>query len=209
MTTIELETMRDRIRGQIPMCPAPYVTSAIRQASRCFFQESEVWHMTVSGLSLVAGQASYEIVLPAGYTGSQVYRILEARVNGAVVSAGTYRLGVTFTALTLVDHAYLAFERGYIPTDSEEAALEITVVLIPDAVSGFVDPQMWLFWNDAVYQGARKILYSTPSQPWFNQISSANAQTEYAVQLAIARRECGPQFSYSAELVARNPGGWL
>ena len=57
--------------------------------------------------------------------------------------------------------------------------------------------------------GALLEMCSTRNRPWFDAVVLAEARTNYAVHLALARNERIQQFAYDGDLRMTNPEGWL
>lgn len=87
--------------------------------------------------------------------------------------------------------------------------LDVSAVLNPSIVGGYVTPRLWLQWSDAILWGAILAMCGTRTRPWYDPALAAKARDEYATWLALARREREQQFAYDGELRTTNPEGWL
>lgn len=213
MTASDLTALQNRILSQVPLCPAAFVTAYIRQAATQFFRESEVWRYTSEDIHLVASTAAYKIALPVAMaTGVDVWRIDYAKDQGAVVTADTYDLDYRNTVVVTPPSDtwdyWMVYKTDYVPTASVADALDITVVLAPTIVGGYVTPLAWNRWSEAVFWGTKVMIYSARTRPWYDAASAADARDGYGAQLALARRERTQQFAYDGDLRMTNPEGW-
>jgi hypothetical protein len=210
-----LANLQQQLVSRVPLCPAAFATASLRQAATKFFGESEVWKYTTAAQALTAGTASYPITLAGSLAaGVDVWRINAGYNQGALIGEGTYTLD--YQEIAAVPPAtdptwgyFFIFETDYVPTATVAGALTIEVVLAPSERDGYVSPFMWQKWYPAILAGAQTMMYASRTRPWFDPVAAAVAREDYAVQLALARRELNQQFSFNGELRANNPGGWL
>jgi len=87
--------------------------------------------------------------------------------------------------------------------------LDVYAVLNPAVVSGYVTPRLWRQWSEAIMWGALLEMCSARNRPWFDPVMLADARTNYAVHLALARNERIQQFASDGDLRMTNPEGWL
>jgi len=206
MTETELTFLRNRLVGELPLCPANYASACVRQAATQFFRDSEVWRYDSEDIDIAKDQAIYEIVLEES-SGVDIWRIDYAKYSGAVISEKEYTL--EYFEVDEVYAYYFQFKEDYIPEEDVNDGLDITVVLASSVISGYVDPAQWHRWSEAILSCARVIAFTSPLRPWYSSIGQMTAMTEYNDWLARARIERTQQFSADGDLRVSNPEGWL
>lgn len=209
MTAEQLVELRDRLLLRIPLCPEGYASACVRLAATQFFKDSEVWRYNIKGIPVTAGESTYELALPDA--GVDVHRLDYVLWLGALVPSEQYSLDYLDRGTAPVeDWKYcLVFGADYIPTESIDDCLDVTLVLAPSEISGYVDPRLWRQWSNGILAGARIAAYTSQLRPWFDPMAAASASSDYADELAKARMERTQQYGADGDLRAINPEGWI
>jgi len=142
--------------------------------------------VTISSYAAWSALTTYAVDATVKYDRSYWVSLLAANLNKNPITETTYWAKTT-------------------PTKG----LDVYAVLAPAVVSGYVTPRMWNQWSEAILWGTIKAVCDSRNRPWFDQVQAAEARDQYAVFLALARKEQNQQFSVGGELRAVNSGGWL
>lgn len=166
--------MRDYCLANLPGCPEPRVYQALRESTRQFFEQSEVWRETISVIK-VTDQTAYSLTLPYSY--SRIWRIRSIYTSSKVYGESEWSFD---------DDSIITFEVA--PTEN----LSVEVVLVPSRSKMLAKHSEK--WGMQIANGAVAELKATQGNsadpnPWYDLEGAKLAQTKFNAGVDAARLE--------------------
>lgn len=63
-TTVEMKTLVDRVRTNVPGCPTPAIITALREAAISLCETAKLWEYDMAAVGTEIGKATYRLVYP-------------------------------------------------------------------------------------------------------------------------------------------------
>jgi hypothetical protein len=194
---MNLPDLYNEVLMTCPDAPPPLLADAVYRAAWQFCYISRLWRVNLPPLSLVAGQATYDLVGPAGTAALGVTRCRDL-ISG---------LPLTPTTELELDREHPGWEDNqaaspsmffqprsailqvvYTPSTDVPDALSVRVFVAPDSVAAALPDDLFMEHRDAILAGARGRLQVMPNRPWSN-VDQANMNAALFEQAAYAARQ--------------------
>lgn len=170
--------------------------NAIKNACIEFCQQSQWLRDEPDGITIVAGQSTYELDYPLGYT---VAGIVRAGIGLHALKPGAPELMTELygnnwrTRSGHVSH-YMQDENGCIrlimvPSTTYTDTLDVILAVKPSRSSTKVDREVWERWAEAIGFGARARLYDTPAQPYHDEKQAIKFRAWFETKIGEAKIE--------------------
>lgn len=195
-TFVTYETFLPEVLPYVRDVPEAAALNAIKNACIQFCQESQWLRDEPDGITIVAGQATYELDYPLGYT---VAGIVRAGIGTRPLKPGAPELMVQLfgddwrTREGGVSH-YMQDESGYIrlvlvPNIAYTDTLNVVLAVKPSRSSTKVDRELWERWAEAIGFGARARLHDTPAQPYYDPEQAVKFRNWFETKIGEAKIE--------------------
>lgn len=177
-------------------CAYPVAINAVRNACIEFCDKTDYVTYTHDPISVVAGTASYNLVLPAG---TEVARILSGWYDGLrMAPKGEEDMRLQFP----LDWRTMTGRPQYfthaipstvivVPAPQTDAtdALKFIIALRPSRASTTIDDVIYSRFAEQIGWGARSRLYETPNQPYYDPQSAALYRARFQTAIGGAKIE--------------------
>lgn len=197
MTDISLDAFMPLVLPYVRDCPELVARQALRSAIIEFCNESYWWIEAHPVLTIVAGQATYELDPP---TDADVVAPMEVRINGWKLTAKSpdeldlmhpedWRRDLTGTPRYYMRETPGELTLVPIPDATSAQALRMTVALRPSQDAVYVSDELYRRWAEEISYGARARLHEIPGQLYYDETASLKYRAKFMAAIGKARVE--------------------
>lgn len=186
-----LDRFMPTILVEVPQCPEPVATLAMRDTLIAFCDEALVWRETVRDLETEIGVPDYELEVPSG---ARVATVIRVRLEGRALTPGTpdQLLADTYGDDSGRPHYYFSLEPEiltFFKTPDNVYKFETTVAYAPKRNGNQVPDYIYEQYAETIKYGTLARLLTQPAKPYTDPQLGMKYGQMYAHLTDVARVE--------------------
>lgn len=178
------------LRTEIPAADQLLLLQQVRLAARelCLRSHRNVYEF--DPISIRDGRSSYDLVSPPE---TEIGVVLEASMDGRLMSPWEYRLAASLDELILVSE----------PQDDIDNGLIVKVALVPTVDADHLDARVMADGLDFIVAGAKARLLGMSDRQWSNPQAALQSQARFLQGISRLREQVESEFAPRIQAVER------